>query len=254
MKIAKLLVLGLIITFAACTKNSKENDDRIEFETFEYDLYTNQMVEDSDSALWHKQCIAVLPVKIGDADITALKDTLLAMCNSQFDAEKRFTCLLDSTENLLPLTPDDHDKASFSNSSLFIKLITKNVIVWENFSDEYFFGAAHGMYSSRFLNYSLEDHKILTLNDIMKKGFEPELISLLREKLSSNDNLLVSLNEIGIPSQYYITPNGLTFVYALYEIAPYSAGEISVDFSSFELEEVLSEEGMELINNYFKYD
>ena len=84
----------------------------------------------------------------------------------------------------------------------------------------------------------------------MKPGYEQKLTEMLREKLAGYDDIMVERNQIGIPAQFRVTPEGLTFIYGVYEIAPYSSGEIEVPFFLYELESVLSEQGMKLIAAY----
>lgn len=250
MKFAKHLSLGLgvsfLLTLAAC-----QSDNKFEFDTFEYDLYVQQT--DGNKEVIHVQGEGVLPTNIGGADLSVLRDSLLAMCNSAKGNGKEITYRLEQNERVIEKLRRDADKTSFFNTSLNVKLITDNVIVWENYSEEYSFGAAHGMYATQFLNYSLKQHKILSLKDIMKPGYEKELTDMLRDKLASNDDILNSPDEINIPKQFYISSNGLTFVYGVYEIAPFAAGEISVEFNALEIENLLSKEGLETIN-YFKND
>lgn len=65
---------------------------------------------------------------------------------------------------------------------------------------------------------------------------------MLRSKLKDGKyDLLVPLNEIGIPTDFEITESGINFIYGLYEIAPYSSGEITVEFATYELDDILAD-------------
>ena len=50
-----------------------------------------------------------------------------------------------------------------------------------------------------------------------------------------------------MPSEFEVTSNGLNFLYGIYEIAPYSEGEVSVDFQSYELIDLFAPGAMELL-------
>ena len=82
----------------------------------------------------------------------------------------------------------------------------------------------------------------------MATGYEKELLSLIRKKIAdAKVDLTVDIDEVGMPSEFEVTSNGLNFLYGIYEIAPYSEGEVSVDFQSYELVDLFAPGAMELL-------
>ena len=67
------------------------------------------------------------------------------------------------------------------------------------------------------------------------------------EELAQRPDLLEPLDSIAIPANFELTADGIRFIYGLYEIAPYSSGEVSVDISGYELDSLLSADGRRLI-------
>ena len=66
-------------------------------------------------------------------------------------------------------------------------------------------------------------------------------------RLAQRPDLLEPLDSIAIPANFELTADGIRFIYGLYEIAPYSSGEVSVDISGYELDSLLSADGRRLI-------
>lgn len=109
-----------------------------------------------------------------------------------------------------------------------------DIVVLDNHSYEYT-GGAHGNYGSTYLNIDRSGKKLWALNDIMnvdtavilpliekqiRKDFEIGKGQMLSTRLLSDD--------IYIPSNFYISNKGITFVYGLYEIASYADGMVNV--------------------------
>lgn len=248
MKCLKLSFLSLVVILLASCSGKEKSNQNLEFEPFSYDYYTEVCEDSTTCDIWHKQTNGILPARIRDNDITALRDSLLRMSGSELNSNREYIPILADNEKITDKRPDENEAQSFANNSLSIVLLNNSVIVWENFYEEYAYGSVHGIYYTTFINYDIAQNRILTLSDLMKKGYEKELTRLIREKLADNPDLLVDNNEINIPSQFHITSTGITFLFAVYEIAPFSAGEIQVEFAPYELEEILSEEGMKIIS------
>ena len=109
-------------------------------------------------------------------------------------------------------------------------------------------GGVHGNLSGVSANYDLSTGDILTLGSIMHKDADKEkFINLVIEKLSIQASTLQLFEgfEEGVYSRlggdenlyedFYFTSSGLAFFFAPYEIAPYSAGIITVEIPYEEL-------------------
>jgi hypothetical protein len=95
-------------------------------------------------------------------------------------------------------------------------------------------GGAHGMYQTRVMTFDLINQRVLGLQDVFKKGFEPELMALLeriarkRAGLDEDESFeqYYFTPDIPVTENFYLTPKGIVFSYPPYEIAAYAAGQI----------------------------
>lgn len=252
-KILPLAVVAALGGVVAACNNTGDGATKLQLATYLYDTLVYDHTADSidlpGSQYWKMKGRGVLPVKIGGISVPTLRDSLMTLANVTFNAGDAVP-VVDSTNRILPYrdVPDSLKDVSVSDNSnyLSIYLITPFVAVWENYSEGYISGAAHGFYSTTYVNYSIKDRKILKVSDMFKTGYEKHLIKMLKEKLDENKEVNAD-DSIKIPDNFCITTTGMTFVYGLYEIAPYSAGEIRVDFRPYELSEILSPLGAGLL-------
>ncbi len=112
--------------------------------------------------------------------------------------------------------------------SQVVAMNTPNIFVVENNSYSYT-GGAHGGYSSGYLNFSPRTGKLLTLKDLIApdkmEGFKKLAEQYFRKKHPEDDYWFPE-EGFYLPETFGLLPDGITFVYGLYEIAPYAAGEI----------------------------
>lgn len=117
-----------------------------------------------------------------------------------------------------------------------VTFIDSKIISLEKFSYAYL-GGAHGMHSREMKSYSISSgeelsNKIEDLLMINKKN-KNELLRILTQRLETShhkENLFNdSLPLKELPKTFLVTPNGITFIWHLYEIAPYVSGEIDIN-------------------------
>lgn len=96
-------------------------------------------------------------------------------------------------------------------------------------------GGAHGNYSSHYLCIDSRNKKLLKLGDILQADTaqlvklldkEARILYNMEDDTPLYNNMLTE--ELYIPEQFYISNKGITFVYGLYEVAPYADGEINL--------------------------
>lgn len=110
-----------------------------------------------------------------------------------------------------------------------------------------FTGGAHGIYQTRFYNYDLKTGKLLKLEDLFQPGFQKRLTALAEAAFRKQRELTptVSLAEAGfeftdnrfaLNELFLMTPQGLRFLFNVYEVAPYVTGdtEFAVDYNELE--------------------
>ena len=97
-------------------------------------------------------------------------------------------------------------------------------------------GGAHGNHATFYRPLDLQNRKVLTLTDILKREGIQQLRPLLEntyrrqhglepgQSLHEDGGLLV--DKIEPNDNFYVTGKGLVFSYSPYEIAPYAAGEV----------------------------
>lgn len=254
------------LALGACTPDGRKNKAEmtivdsipqgVELESYIYDVialaHGDSLAAFPDSVMkWRLLGDGVLPKRVGDHDVKALRDTLMRIAQVSYDNEGRATASVSGMEGQFSLTDEKPDSAPYANTnvnSLSIDLMSPYLIVWQRYVYNYFWGAAHGDYSTNYINYSSVDNKVLSLGDLFIKDYEPQLLEIVREKLRENEtNLIVDIDEVPLSDIFRIRANGISMIYPLYSIAPYSEGEINVDLSVYDLDGLLTPRALELI-------
>ncbi len=91
-------------------------------------------------------------------------------------------------------------------------------------------GGAHGVTTHFYYNYDLETGQLLTEADFFVEGYAEILTPLLLENLAVAEDVLADYDtEKILPNNnFYLSDEGITFVYNPYEIAPYAYGETEI--------------------------
>ncbi len=107
------------------------------------------------------------------------------------------------------------------------------------FTQYQFTGGAHGLQSVFCLVMDMKKGRVLQLTDIFKEGYEPALQATLEQELrvqydipegaSLNGEKGILFNaHLPISSNFYLTGQGIGFVYNPYDVAPYVVGKIDL--------------------------
>ncbi|MCM1291214.1 MAG: RsiV family protein [Prevotella sp.] len=258
MKFNKTVIIAAAatLTLAACTESKQSDtsgtttDMGINLTTYTYD---GVAIDKSDSIKvdslrnWRISGDYVLPERIGKNDITALRDSLASLSKIKISSGKVVPVLSADMESS-KLDPSKTNTVSLSVNSLSVDLISSTLIVWENYSYEYQVYMAHGMAETNYVNYSIADNKILNLGDLMKKGYEPVLLGMIRDELKNNHtNLLEPIEDIQMPPIFRIKASSIEFIYPVMSIAAYSEGDIRIKLSVMDLADLLTPKGERLI-------
>lgn len=251
------------MAFAISISSCKDDNVAMQFES--YDLSVTADGADSDSlrniiadfdGRWDVHTSGLLPTRLGDKDLSELRDSLMKMSALQLDGKKLAIRL---PEEMIPLNDKSKDSGetipakgatpgSKYGATLSLDLLTQNVAVFHSAIYSYPEGAAHGAFANKYLNYDIATGKIVTMQSLFANGYDKFLLQSIRERLEeSGVELLIEPEELRLPSQFRITANGLEFVYGLYEIAPYSEGEPRVEFAPGELSPILSPTGKAIL-------
>ncbi len=198
---------------------------------------------------------------ISDADEPALRDSLNHMLQLHTfgneyaympDFRKDYEPLYAKEYMAYALNQDGNQTAGGSNTpsswfNFFQKVEThttfyyKHLLTYSIYREDYT-GGAHGFYSTKFLNIDLRTLKTITLDDLLQGDYEETLTTLIEQRLMQDNNAgsADELYDMGYGTtgniapidNFYLTPDGITFHYNIYEIAPYVIGpiEVTVDF------------------------
>lgn len=215
------------------------------YSTLARDTTANDDPSPSDS-LWHYRGEGMLPVADGSKAMEQLRDTLEAMGNVNVASDGTAQPGFHDGHVAQPGDPEQADAGNEATNQLNLCLATPYVMVWQNRIQVYEAGAAHGRYRTRYLNYALGKGHVISLDDLFEPGYEKPLLEMLKEKLADNPEIF-SDAQITIPPTFRITSRGLAFVWPIYDIAPYSAGEPEVDFDIYELTDLLKPSACEEI-------
>lgn len=242
----RIFFLAATAMLAGCaTDRADKTDASISLEGYEYDcimeLPDSLAVDVEGGRYVHVTGQGMLPTMIGGEGMESVRDSLMRLGGlSEMDHAGSVPIVPEGYK--LTNIEDKEQAGSTRLNQLTVTLITPHLVVWRDYSYTYLCRSAHGMYTTTYVNYSIDKRKILTLEDLFKDNYREPLAQLIRTELrDENISITVPLEEVEVPSDFEITETGIRFVYPLYEIAPYVEGEVKVDLASYELSDLLKE-------------
>ncbi len=249
-----LAVLAGAIGAAGCGSKS-ENPDTIEFETRVDSV--GYVVPDfyGDTVYSASKYSVVWPVKIGKEDFDVLRDSLLNLTfgdtvATSFDgASERFLRAAlnnlrmdgDTTEFIYSKVPYERAfnelRVNISVTTSEVTLLNPKILVVQVNTYGYMYGAAHGMKTERFLNYSIAGHKLLTPDNTFKPGNETAILDLINSRAREKYKAEAVLYDTPIVSfdNFQLTEDAVVFVYQPYDVGPYSSGIIRIPVPTLDL-------------------
>lgn len=118
-----------------------------------------------------------------------------------------------------------------------VQFYHKNLLVYRIDYNEYT-GGAHGIYMTTYLNLNLTTLTPLRLEDLFVPNYKEALTDLLWNQLMADNHVATheELEDMGYTStgeltpteNFYLGPDGITFHYNVYDIAPYVMGAIQI--------------------------
>lgn len=134
-----------------------------------------------------------------------------------------------------------------------VEYYDKHLLTYRFYMEE-FTGGAHPVYFTYFQNIDLRTLKQIELNDLLVGEYDEELTEMLIAQLMEDMGAETKdeLEEMGygttaeiIPTENFkLTPGGISFLYNIYEIAPYVLGPVEIDLSFEQLDPILNTEYM----------
>lgn len=127
----------------------------------------------------------------------------------------------------------------------------KDLLIYRIDYNEYT-GGAHGIYSSTFLNMDLRTLSPIRLDDLFVSEYEEALTDLLWNQLMADNKVAThqELEDMGYATtgdlkpteNFYLSKEGITFYYNVYEIAPYVMGPIKITLPYEVMQHLLSDD------------
>lgn len=127
----------------------------------------------------------------------------------------------------------------------------KDLLIYRIDYNEYT-GGAHGIYSSTFLNMDLRTLSPIRLDDLFVSEYEEALTDLLWNQLMADNKVAThqELEDMGYATtgdlkpteNFYLSKEGITFYYNVYEIAPYVMGPVKITLPYEVMQHLLSDD------------
>lgn len=138
-----------------------------------------------------------------------------------------------------------------------VQFYAKDLLIYRYRYEEYT-GGAHGIYMTSFLNIDLRTLSPIRLDNLFAEGYEEALTDLLwnqlmaMHKVTSREELeemgYASTGELAPTENFYLSKEGITFYYNVYDIAPYVMGAIEISLP-WEMLQHLLKEDLTIINS-----
>lgn len=132
-----------------------------------------------------------------------------------------------------------------------VQLYIKDLLIYRIDYNEYT-GGAHGIYSSTFLNMDLRTLSPIRLDDLFVSEYEEALTDLLWNQLMADNKVAThqELEDMGYATtgdlkpteNFYLSKEGITFYYNVYEIAPYVMGSVKITLPYEVMQHLLSDD------------
>lgn len=250
----KLFSLSALLVLCACNGTGKSSgeesaeDSVTESETLQYVTYSynkDERLAEADGNVGYE---INLDLEFAKSTCTAADSINKTLISSIFDlqsinAEESFNEFIEAqkaewTEDLLDLYEPESDNATLSYS-LAIKCrhnsnAPKDIVTFTEHFENYE-GGAHGSYYTFYYNFRKSDGHRLTLSEVYNGDPLPEILAqLLRDNdCKSKDELMektsiLMLSDLFPTENFLLSGDSITFLYQIYDIAPYACGAISV--------------------------
>ena len=123
------------------------------------------------------------------------------------------------------------------------------LLSYRTYKNEYS-GGPHGMYTTEFTNLNLSSLQPILLDELFVEEYQETLTELLWYQLALDNGVetrdeleemgYATTGELAPTENFYISEDGITFYYNVYEIAPYSMGPTQITLSYDMLEYILN--------------
>lgn len=165
---------------------------------------------------------------------------------------------IDST-TLTPVKTIPETDGKLSSSEFTIKLedMTDRLMTYHIATYGYLTGAAHGIYSNRYVTYDLKREKAVSMSDVIADTtiLRTAILASIKQTYQyDKDDLFIPENGLlPLPTNFLIDGSVFHAVYQVYDIASYAQGAIDAPIYPYtlkpeEMKRLFTPYGLELIN------
>ena len=243
-------VTGLVLSALPSCSDGKTNKTLCEFESYtksavyalagsaaDYGYSADVTVNDSVAL--------VIPVKLNNSPAEVLRDSILCRALGSYGSN-----VSDVIENWIAeasketgYTPVESAVApaaadGFRRIQGRIVNMSTDVFSYCIATSIYLPGAANGLETMDYLNYSLEENRLITLSDLFTPEGLNELPAVIAEQAENNPRYAgeVTIESLPQNDNFYLSSEGeIVFSYQPMEVGPHSLGNVQVAFTPAEL-------------------
>ncbi|MCM1163656.1 MAG: RsiV family protein [Muribaculaceae bacterium] len=277
-------VMAAALLAASCSGGSNAAKDSASGESTIKEFTVNQSIKSSernylvtfegDSVYVDFSTSIHWPEKIGSADLTTLRDSLMLYCyadTADRNIDRAIISFMTNTSAIDSITPDekivavdsipegmDYMRSWFANVTASIYELNEDMVTYNVVTSSYL-GGAHPFTSTRPFTYDLRTGRVLNAENMFVAGSFDELMQIITNTLANQlnvkpsqlENAGIFVNQLTYPGQPYIAGGAVVFHYNQYDIAPYSMGPIEVTVYPNEINHILTPEVKTLFDDQY---
>ena len=267
-----LVLLVMVSTLLiGCGLNSSNNTGAFQFTSSQINKTSHLFADDSKPACQLIMDIAYIKQSSDDLLKDSINNYIKAFClgdkYTTMPIQQAIQSYADNyisnyRNDLEPMYQKDEQENEDSNSlkawySYYQKIegkvqrYTNNLLTY-CFQFEEYTGGAHGIYMTHFLNIDLKNMMPIRLEDLFVEDYKEQVTDLLWNQLMMDkqattrkeleDMGYVTVGELEPTDNFYLTENGISFFYNVYDIAPYAVGAIEISLPYEMLSHLLSDD------------
>lgn len=276
-----ILCLSVLFLLPFCSNNSilgeelrvknriQSSDSEVIGDTWKFDSLTLskrvQYVEDGIAIKGGMRVNYKIVYPVSVPDNLSLKEiqgifirAFLGEENSTGTVQETFNRLLEEYSGAEEYSADSDDYGYEDTRILHILTNTQNLLTVA-FSTSEYTGGAHGLFGVSYLSIDKRNGTAVTEKTLFKSDYKNKLSSLIQgviaDRNSSQDEdehigLLVDLLEVKANQNFYLSENGLVYVYNIYEIAPYAQGLVEIILPYKDILPLVNEKYLSIIADF----
>lgn len=267
-----IAIAAAALALAACTTKESNNGSTLSFSRLQdeqsYRLVGSAADHDSENDISYGcQVDMLMPEVLYGKPVDVLRDTIMniAFGSSGPDTKAIIASAMhkaaeeigyEVTDSVLPDSVIAAEPEflcrydGFTSIEGDVETLTPRLLSYAVTSSNYTYGAAHGMYGTRYVNYDMLTGRVVTLADLFTSEGLEALPGIIRDAATTMESTIGSTDIETLPADgnFYITAaHEIVFAYQPYEVASYAQGEIQIPMAAYMLSQYLTDEGNELL-------